>query len=255
MSQDLVPANLPRELTLPEYLRGEEVGLEGVKATDILLPRMVLIQSLSPQRQQDSSLEEGSIILSDGTRLAGPGECIEITPIVFRKEYLHFEPRSKGGSLIDRTFDENSIIAKKALAAAQRAMNPKAPRMSVDEDAYVESWNFYVWVFSINRPAIINCARTNVKKAREFLGLIAARGAPMYAGVYNVCSIKERSRDKRFIYWVYSFSNNATNPWVPEAVYRKFKSIAETTSLDNLRADYSTGDESADAASNNGDEF
>lgn len=200
------------EEQVPSFLsniEGAPTTWENADANDVLTPRIVLCQAMSPVVQEGKA-KAGDLIWSDTQEIIVPaGEPLRFIPVHFQKEYLHFGPRSQGGGLIDRSFDPNGEIARKARQQIRARMQDTFDANR--EDSYIESYNFAVWLPDLNRPGIIACARSNIKHAKQLNALIYARRlpdgrrAPVYAGVYEVFSEQEVRRNYR--YWVFKFRN------------------------------------------------
>jgi hypothetical protein len=82
---------------LPDYIRkGTARGSEGVGTADLIIPRLDIVQSLSPYRQKNDpkfvqGCEEGDLVNS--VTLANYGDDVTVIPVIFRKEYLVWRDR------------------------------------------------------------------------------------------------------------------------------------------------------------------
>lgn len=84
-------------------LKSAGKGLENITNDDITIPRLAIIQSGSPQRKKKDEkyidgAEEGNIFNTVTNELYGEG--ITVIPCGYRKSYVEWVPREKGGGLV-----------------------------------------------------------------------------------------------------------------------------------------------------------
>ncbi|WP_293319140.1 hypothetical protein [Phenylobacterium sp.] len=84
-------------------LKSAGKGLENITNDDITIPRLAIIQSGSPQRKKKDEkyiegAEEGNIFNTVTNELYGHG--IVVIPCGYRKSYVEWVPREKGGGLV-----------------------------------------------------------------------------------------------------------------------------------------------------------
>ena len=87
-------------LDRPEYVSNVSRGSEGVGTDDLSLPRLSIIQDLSPQRKKDKDeyipgAEEGMVFNTASNQLFD--KPIVIVPCYFRSEYVAWKDRKSGG--------------------------------------------------------------------------------------------------------------------------------------------------------------
>src|SRR5690554_4094010 len=114
---ELVPAEKGKqEVAVADdfFQQNAGAGLDNVTASDMLVPRLTILQSLSPQlKKRDSAYIEGAEVgdICD----VGTGQLykdgIMFLPVYYRKDYLEWAPRSSGGGLVDIHSDP-SILDK-----------------------------------------------------------------------------------------------------------------------------------------------
>ena len=103
----LVP--LPQSGSAVVYSGGEEfaelagLGLENVSTSDLLIPRITILQSLSPQLQRNKSeYIEGA--QSGDLCDVGLGELLPkplwVLPVYFKKQWLEWAPRASNKGLV-----------------------------------------------------------------------------------------------------------------------------------------------------------
>lgn len=84
----------------PDHIGTTRRGSEGVAAEDMSLPRLEIIQDLSPQRKKSEpqyieGAEEGMAFNTASNELYGTE--VTIIPVFFRKEFLLWKDRKAGG--------------------------------------------------------------------------------------------------------------------------------------------------------------
>jgi hypothetical protein len=89
-------------------------GNEAVGRDDIIIPRLQIVQALSDEHKPKKAkyiegAEEGSVFNTATRRLYD--QPLIIVPVAYRRRYIEWVPRAKGGGLVDPTHDE-SIMNK-----------------------------------------------------------------------------------------------------------------------------------------------
>lgn len=140
-------------------------GLENVSAKDILIPRLTIIQALSPQLikskpEYDATAKVGDIY--DVGLMERLGEEITFLPILYKKEWLEWYPRSTGKGLA-RIHPTDAILAHTELDDRGRPV--------MENGNYIaETMQFYGLNLSAeNRLSFIPLASTQLKKGRQWL--------------------------------------------------------------------------------------
>ena len=87
---------------LPEWLqgKGDARGAENVTTDDMIIPRIELVQALSPARKKsDAAYIEGAeegMLYNNVTRELY-GEAVTVVPIYYTKQFLVWKDRKSGG--------------------------------------------------------------------------------------------------------------------------------------------------------------
>jgi hypothetical protein len=100
----LQPGTLQKE-EIPEWLRdeiGHQAGMEHVDQADVLIPRLGLCQSLSPQRRKNDpafieGLQEGQLFNTVTKEIYG--ETLDLVILFFFKNRIKFFPIDEGGGI------------------------------------------------------------------------------------------------------------------------------------------------------------
>lgn len=186
---------------------GLGTGLENVTASDLLIPRLTIIQALSPQinpqkPEYDETAKAGQIY-DVGLQEGFPGNVVFI-PVHFVKQWLEWAPRSSGKGL--QGVHDNADILKKATQDEKR-------RYKLDNGNYVmETMQFYGLNASADmRKSFIPMASTQLKKGRRWLTLatneklIGANGMPftppLFYRTYSLSTVPESNAEGSWMGW------------------------------------------------------
>lgn len=224
MTKKSVPAikkdNLPATTEFEEFA-GE--GMENIGANDILIPRLGILQSLSPQLKKAKAehiegAEEGDIA-DLGTGDLFP-DGVLFLPVYYRKDYLEWAPRSTGKGLID-IHSSPSILDQCTKGEKNEMVLPNG-------NLIVETAQFYGFNLSVDSPrkCFIPMSSTQLKKARKLNTLTTgeklARAdgskftAPMWYRTYMLTTAEESNNDGEWAGWVINRGDSL--PEVDEAI-------------------------------------
>lgn len=206
---------------LPSWIEKTEEGevakgLENMRPTDVLVPRLVLLQAMSPQ-VQEGGMPVGALLNSVTQEVVLPkGESLEFTIVYHYLEWFKWADRdSTGERILDRSLDPDGALAHSAMQMEKRNDSNGKEVMVV-----TEYHNFLCLIPSISEdyPFVISCAKTNSKKAKKLLGLCKFRGGvPIFAGKYSVHTFLETSNVGNK-YYVFEFENAG---WTDEELYKQ----------------------------------
>jgi hypothetical protein len=198
-----------RDEDVPSYLspvpEGEILpGQENVRARDILIPRLVLLQALSPAVVEGDN-QAGEILnsISEEIEIDKDAEK-EFIPIYHYLEWIQWNDRDQGGGIQDRSLDPDGQLAQMSNKMEKHTTNEGKEVFTV-----TEYHNFVCIFVGEDKPEliVISCAKSNIKHAKKFLGLIRMRGRyPMYAGKYTVKAVLETNQQNQK-YYTYKFLN------------------------------------------------
>lgn len=154
-------AKLPVDMQAFEDHAGD--GLDNVGADDLLVPRLAILQSLSPQLKKAKAeyipgAEEGMIAdLGTGELF---GEELWFLPVYYRKEYLEWAPRDSGKGLVD--------VHSSANILADTTKDDRGRPTLANGNYIAETAQFYGLNLSAGgRMSFIPMTSTQLKKARR----------------------------------------------------------------------------------------
>lgn len=205
---ELVPAGQGGALAAADdfFQSNAGAGLDNVTAADMLVPRLTLLQSLSPQlKPRDAAFIEGAQlgnICDVGTGEVFP-EGVHFLPVYYRKDYLEWAPRSSGGGLKGTHGPE---------ILDQTTRNERNQPILPNGNLIQETAQFYGFNLSAGRRmCFLPMASTQLKKARKWITLAAGeklkRGdgsefvAPLFYRTYFLNSADESNAQGDWSGW------------------------------------------------------
>ena len=142
-------------------------GLENVTASDVIIPRLAILQDLSPQVKKNKpehidGAEAGMICdVSTGDLMPSP---MEVLPVHFVKQYLEWAPRNSGKGLQGIHDSDACLIGT--------TPNEKGVPINAAGNLIIETSQFYVINLSAdNRLSFIPMSSTQHKHGRKWLSM------------------------------------------------------------------------------------
>ena len=175
---------------VPEYIKqGGARGSEAVEQEDLIIPRLEIIQSLSPARKKDKpeyieGAEEGMLFNTVTRELYGTE--VFIVPVMFLKEYLLWINRDAGGGFRGafKTREE----------AARRSAEVSEAHEIVDTAEHL--------CLLINGDSVeevmISMSRSKMKVSRNFNSLVRILKGDRFSHVYKVITVLEKNQRGEF---------------------------------------------------------
>jgi hypothetical protein len=182
---------------IPDFLRQNtgSRGTENVNADDLLIPRLELVQDLSPCRKKtDQSYipgAEGGMLYNNVTRqLYGPE--VLILPVHFKKEYLVWKDRTKGGGFRG---------AFASLADAEEAVS----RLEDGADCEImdTAQHFCLIVTpetGKTEEIVISMSKSKAKVSRKWNSLVRMAGGDSFSRVYRMSTVSEKNNKNQDFY-------------------------------------------------------
>ncbi len=237
-------------------------GLENVGSSDILIPRLAILQSLSPQLNKKKAeyidgSEIGSIV-DVGTGEIFP-EGVVFLPVLYRKEYLEWAPRASGQGLV-KVHDSADILAQAPRNDRNQNVLPNGNYV-----AETAQW-FGLNLTADRRKCFIPMASTQLKKSRKWMTLATSErlkrpdgsefAAPLFYRSYKLTTGMESNSQGEWASW--AISRHLTLPELGDALGVDWRSVkeeavefAKALSAGTVKAD-NADDPSEAAASNEG---
>lgn len=230
----------------PAYLaerEGQPIrGLEEVTAADMVLPRLTLAQSMTPQRQRNDpryipGLEEGMFFNSLTKKIYG--DKVLVMPLFYRKTRIYFKDIDEGGGIICRAPHGNDCQLNNGGPCLHSAWgkNGEAP-------ACTEFFNYPSLIYPTSEPIVVSLKTTGIKAGKEWNSLMRFRGADPFAGIYEIKAIPARNQTGQ-TYFTYAITNALDNGgWVNKEQFehneRTYNSFVEQFAAGQVQVDEST---------------
>lgn len=188
-----------KEDQLPSYIqqRDQGRGNENVGTDDLTLPRVDVLQALSPQINKKKDVyidgaEQGMLFNTLTGELYGDG--ITIIPVYFRKQWLIWKDRDNGGGLrgVFNTSEEaNNFIATSEENDIEAVETGEHLVLIVDGDKVTE--------------AILSCAKSKLKVSRKLNSLVKLNGNDRFSRQYRVTPYEDEGQSGE--YWNIAVAN------------------------------------------------
>lgn len=252
------PANLPAKQeskvpakadAMPDFMKGKSgAGTEALGSSDVAIPRIKLMQAISPELQQFEGLKAGDFL--HNLLEENLGNEVELVPVYSDQRAILWRPRHEGGGILARSEDmkvwqpSNAIFKVKPVKGSNEEIEWKTMR-SIAESRLMEwgSMNpkdngsqpagtlMYNCAFMMPArpeigPLVVTMQRAGIRVARTFLGKVKLSRAPSYGQRYIMSSVQEQGPEGPF--WNYRFTANglvqdAEEFKVYEDMYEMFK--------------------------------
>lgn len=192
-----------QQAELPDYIKTDSArGNEGVGTADLVIPRLDVVQSLSPYRKkgdpkQIAGVEEGDLVNS--VTLANYGDKVLVVPVLYKKEYLVWRDRKLSKDGQGGFFGAYGTLDE-ADARAHDEGGKAAGIIVIDTPQ-----NFCLLVDMRSGKAeeiVISMPRSKAKIARQWNSLIKLQGGDRFSRAYQIGTAFEKGQKGDF----YNFS-------------------------------------------------
>lgn len=208
-----------RQEDLPEYIKtgvGKGRGNENVGMGDVVIPRVEIVQALSPCKKANEAgyiegSEDGAMFNTVTRELYGSE--IHVIPIFFKVEYLIWKDRQKGGGFrgaYPTIADANARIEGEDDASDLQALETAQQLVLVINPETGEA-----------NEAVLSMARTKMKISKQWNSLIRINGHDRFSRVYKIFT-SEETNSKNQTYWNFGIMNAG---FPQEDAYRKAEAL------------------------------
>lgn len=217
---EVTPVNtgaLAKREELPEYLRtGSNRGSEEMSQSDMVLPRLEIVQASSPIKETNEDAREGMFFNSATSELLG--DTVHVIPVYFRLEYLIWKDQDEGGGFFG---------SYGTLAEAERR---KAEIVAEGErEEFIEIVDTPVHFCLLVDPndetfcqqIVVSMAKSKAKVSRKWNSMVQLVGGDRFSRVYKLTTFTDENKQGK------KFKNFVVQPagFPPESLFR----IAEKT--------------------------
>ena len=216
--------NVTKVNETPSYIQeAGSMGNESINSEDLAVPRISLLQSISPEvNADDTNYVEG----------ATPGkmlntlthdlyDTLRVVNLYYKKDYVVFKKRTLGGGF---------LFASSSKDAAKEFVDNSDTPENLDT---VETGNHYCLLLNddsqdVVTHIVIPTKITQLRFSRKWNTLIMQAGGPRFAGIWTVNSILEKN-NKGQSYYNYAIFNNK-HEWCEEGLFETAKKQFEAIS-------------------------
>lgn len=215
---------------VPAYInQGIGRGSEDVGIEDIVIPRIELVQALSPcLKPSDAQYIEGAKVgmLFNSVTRELYGTSVNVVPVLFRKEFLCWRNRKKGGGFAGAypTLDE-------ANARIKEEQNPE----EWEANEHAQQIVLVLKDGGRTEECVVSMSRTKLKVSKQWNSLIRINGGDRFSRVYTLFGVEATNANNES-YYNYGVAN-AGFPDEPTykksiALYNSIKSGDRSVVLD-----------------------
>jgi hypothetical protein len=190
------------------------VGQESMSRDDYAIPRLTIIQSLSPQLDKKNAayLEDAEVgmIHDTVTDELWDGETgIAVIPVSYRRTHLEWKLRNQGGGFIADHGSDTSILTK-------CARDDKGNYVTSEGNYVVATAEYFVYLLNKQsgevQPYVLSMAKSQLKKARRWNTMInqyrVARAdgkgtfnPAMFYRAYKLTTVPESNAEGNWFGW------------------------------------------------------
>ena len=200
---------LAEVFSLAEAKQGD--GLSNVSTKDVMIPRIKLLQKMSPETDNESlpTAKAGQIFNSASQNVYDGPTGIRVVPCEYIRTYVEWAPEGTGNKAPVNIHPATSDVMSKA------KKSPTDNRFYLDNGNYVEETaNHIVLILDDNNNVesrgILTMKSSQLKKSRQwnYMMMTATMESggktitpPSYAIVYRLSSIQEETNGKKYFGW------------------------------------------------------
>jgi hypothetical protein len=205
---------------IPDFLKQGNRGAENVGTDDMIIPRIELIQALSPVRKKSDpayidGAEEG--MLYNNVTRALYGTEVTVVPVYYTKQYLVWKDRKAGGG--GSNGFRGAFATKELADRAIAELAEEALEVSDTAQHFVLVRNGDDW-----QEAVISMAKSKVKVSKRWNSLMRLTNTDSFSRAYKLSATTEtNARNESY----FNF-NVAALGFVNKELYERAEKLYET---------------------------
>lgn len=261
--QSKAVATTPKGGAIAAYDYGADAGagFEGTSGADLSIPFISILQSNSPQVEEDSDRYKpgmlintvtGDIIDADVAK-SGPGQAF--LPVHKETAYVEWVPRDSGGGFVG-LHDPNGDVVKAAIAANGGS---RIGKLTLDNgNELIET--HYIYGLLLDEAgetttgfAVVSFTSTKIKPYRDFTtAMYTLKGRPpMFANRAVLRTVKQKNEKGSFFNFKIeplkaSWSESLINPQTEAALLEEAKGFRDMVTSGMARAAFETQNSTGD---------
>jgi hypothetical protein len=230
-----------------DFAADQHMGMEGMTQADMAIPRLAILQALSPQcNKRDEkyieNAEPGDICDTVAGTLYTGADGIFVIPVSYRRAYTEWVPRTKGGGFVaDRTpvNAQAALELQKFLDTCDRGekgeiTTPKGNEIKVSGEYFVflvdpENGDF--------EPFVLNMGGSQAKKSRKWNSVMnkfkieynGERINPaMFYRTYKLTTVPEQNDQGSWFGWAIVPDQNVIDLPNGETIYKDARDFRQS---------------------------
>lgn len=214
----------------PSYMsQGTTRGSEEVKSTDIVLPRLEIVQALSPIKESNDAAKEGYLFNSVTQEVIG--ENAYFVPVYYRMEYLVWKDQDEGGGFFG-SFNSQKEAEERKDQAVSEGENPLHIQI-VDTPV---QYGIRIHEDGNTEQIVISMAKTKSKVSRKWNAMIQIAGGDRFSRVYKLSTFRDENKKGQ------KFYNFVVQPagYTPERVYKEAEKMYDVLKTQDFRVAHET---------------
>lgn len=225
---------------MPDFLKkGSQRGAENVGSDDIIIPRIELVQALSPARKRNDpayieGAEEGMLFNNVTRDLYGPE--VVVVPIFYTKQYLVWKDRKQGGGT---NGFRGAFNTKADAEAAISALNEEGLEA-------VDTAQHFVLVLHDGKwsEAVLSMSKSKMKVSKRWNSLMRLTDTDSFSRAYKLSAVVEtNARNEQY----YNYNISAMG-FVTKEVYERAEKLYEVISRGGVKVNTDYEESAADTA-------
>lgn len=217
---------------MPDYMDADSYrGQENVGIDDLTIPRLGLIQDLSPQRKKTDpqyieGAEEGMLFNSVTNQLYG--DKVTFVPCYMRKEWVIWKKQAAGGGFEGAFPTEAEAMAEfKERGYDTETFSQDGNKVCAHEIIdMAQHFGIIIHDDGTTEEIVLSMSKSKMKVHRQFNTLVKLAGGDRFSRAYEIGVVADKNNaDQDF----YNFSVSVLG-FVPEHIYRKAEKLYESVS-------------------------
>lgn len=216
---------------VPDYIKMDSArGSEEVRSADMVLPRLEIVQALSPIKEVNEDAKEGYLFNSVTQEVIG--DIAYFVPVYFRMEYLVWKDQDQGGGFFG-SFNSQSEAETRRNQAIAEGENPDYIEIV---DTPVQYGLRITPDLSVCEQIVISMAKTKAKVSRKWNAMIQIAGGDRFSRVYKLTTFRdENSKGQKFFNYVVQPAG-----FTPKAAYEQAERLYEVLKTQDFRVAHET---------------
>lgn len=226
------------QTAVPSYIKQDSArGSEEVKSSDMVLPRLEIVQALSPIKEIDADARDGQLFNSVTQEIIG--DIAFFVPVYFQVEFLVWQDQDSGGgfhgsfpTLKQANEKRESVIENDPALAGTTSKGFNIIEV-VDTPVH---YGLRITPEGVCEQIVISMAKTKAKVSRKWNAMIQIAGGDRFARVYKLSSFTDENKKGQ------KFKNFVVQPagFPPEKVYKEAERLYGSFRAGLVQADHAS---------------